>query len=301
MSQLLVDAGAEASMVEAGGARFLLHRAGVAGNGAGNEGGSPPALLLHGVPQTAACWRDVLAELSTDRTVLAPDLKGLGGSGVAPPYDVATLTRELAALVEAQAGGPVDAVGHDWGGVLALALAGARPDLVRRLVVVNAPYRYVDFVHAAHIPAFSVPLLPELAFALGGRRLVHRMIGFCWKADRRLDERAMVEYADAYADPARVRAMLGYYRALFRPRAANVVRRGLAGGLKAPASKIRAERRLVVWGALDPVLPLPVGEAAARDLADSTELVTVPGAGHFVVEEAPEIVVRLIADFLRAG
>ncbi|MDQ6649480.1 MAG: alpha/beta hydrolase, partial [Actinomycetota bacterium] len=108
--------------------------------GPGRRRRTTPALLLHGLGQTSAAWGGLVAELARDREVLAPDLKGLGGSEAAPPYDGDTVAAELAALVLHCVDGPVDVVGHDVGGLLALALAGARPDLVRRLVVVAVPY-----------------------------------------------------------------------------------------------------------------------------------------------------------------
>jgi hypothetical protein len=61
---------------------------------------------------------------------------------------------------------------------------------------------------------------------------------------------------------------------------------------------VRAEQALVLWGALDPVLPISTGESVVRDLGADCTMVTVPGAGHFVVEEAPTIVTQVLLDFL---
>jgi haloacetate dehalogenase len=296
MSELIP--GVPGRVVEAAGVRFLLHRADPP-----RKRRTTPALLLHGVPETAGAWRHLVPELRRDRIVLAPDLKGLGGSEVKPPYDVATLVAELAALVRGQVDGPVDVVGHDWGGSLALALAGAEPGLVRRLIVVNAPYRRVDPVRAAHIPFFALPVLPELALAAGGDALWRRAFAYAWKADRPLDPEALEEYLQAYRPAPRREAMLGYYRAVTRPRLARALQAMTRREPRVPAppSAIRAERRLVLWGALDPVLPLAVGEAAVRDLGAGTEFVSLPGVGHFPVEEAPEVAVPVIAAFLRDG
>ncbi|MCU1443287.1 MAG: Epoxide hydrolase, partial [Cryobacterium sp.] len=119
--------------VSAGSTSFLLREQ----PGGGTDGTT--VLLLHGVPETASAWKGLAPRLAKDRRVLAPDLPGLGGSSYTGPYDVPSLVAELAALVESEAPGQkIDVVGHDWGGSLALALAGARPDLVRRLVVANA-------------------------------------------------------------------------------------------------------------------------------------------------------------------
>ena len=62
--------------------------------------------------------------------------------------------------------------------------------------------------------------------------------------------------------------------------------------------EVQAERMLVLWGALDPVLPIWVGESVTKDLGSSCSMVTVPKAGHFVVEEAPEICLEAIQELL---
>ena len=261
-----------------------------------HEGAGRPVLLLHGVPQTSSLWDDLAPRIAaTGRRVLAPDLPGLGGSAYTGPYDPASVVGQLVALLTAKTSGPVDVVGHDWGGSLALALAGARPDLVRRLAVLNAPYRDVPLLRAAHIPLLALPVLPELAFRAGGRRVVDAMLSIGWKAGHRLDAERRAEYHAAYTDPARVSAMLGYYRGAARPRL-----KAMLPGQPTPAGapRVTAERTLVVWGAADPVLPVSVAEGVARDLGPECVVVTIPGAGHFVVDEAPEVVASTLLDFL---
>ena len=276
--------------VPAGTTSFLLreHAQGTPGEG------TTPVLLLHGVPETSSCWRDVAPALATGRRVLAPDLPGLGGSSFSGPYDVPSLVAQLSALVDAEVpDGRIDVVGHDWGGSLALALAGARPDLVRRLVVVNAPFRKVP-ARAFHIPLLALPALPELAFRLAGRRLVNAMLRYGWRSTAPLDADRCAEYAAAYTTRPGVTAMLGYYRGVARPRAAAVLGRRTRAG----TPRVRAEQALVLWGALDPVLPISTGESVVRDLGADCVMVTVPGAGHFVVEEAPAVVTQVLLDFL---
>lgn len=267
-----------------------------------------PVLLLHGVPQTAVVWRSLLPVLAADRVVIAPDLKGLGGSEVVGPYDVPTLVRELAALALHEVGAQVDVVGHDWGGSLALAIAAARPDLVRRLVVINGPYRYLDYRRAFHIPFFALPLAPEAVFALGGREVVRRMIRYGWCSEPPPDRDILEHYAAAYADPARVAAMLGYYRAAARGRMLGLpeqltraVGRRASGGAAGGEHRRRSpEGALVLWGAADRVLPMSVAEAVVRDLGSIAELVSLPGVGHYVPEEAPQVANETIAAFLQA-
>ncbi|MDQ1709370.1 MAG: hypothetical protein QOG49_755 [Frankiaceae bacterium] len=263
---------------------------------------TPPVLLLHGVPQTALCWRDLVPELATDRVVLAPDLKGLGGSEIRGPYDVATMAAELAALILHEVDGAVDIVGHDWGGVLALAVARTRPDLVRRLVIINAPYRHLQLHRAPHVVAFAVPLLPEVAFRLTGERLVRAMLQAGWRSDPPLAPEIASHYAAAYADPQRIEAMLGYYRAAAARKAAKSLRRFArrSPGRSKGTAHLAVDRSLVIWGADDPVLPVSVGESVVRDLGANCSMITLPGVGHFAPEEAPAIVVPTVAEFLRA-
>src|SRR5207248_7824685 len=92
-----------AQTIEANGVRFSVHR-----SDPETSYGQRPVVLLHGVPETALMWQALFAELARDRTVLAPDLKGMGASEVKPPYDVPTLVDELAALIRCQVDGPVD-------------------------------------------------------------------------------------------------------------------------------------------------------------------------------------------------
>lgn len=94
-----------------------------------------PVVLLHGVPETPALWDPLRAEL--ERTdVLTPAMPGFGrplpeGFAATKESYVAWLVGELEA---AQGAGPVDLVGHDWGGLLVVRLVSTRPDLVRSWV-----------------------------------------------------------------------------------------------------------------------------------------------------------------------
>jgi pimeloyl-ACP methyl ester carboxylesterase len=278
------------------GVRFHVWRAGPS-----RRRRTTPVLLLHGVPETALAWRHLVPELAKDRIVIAPDLKGLGDSEVRGPYDLMTLAAELAALILHEVDGPVDVVGHDWGGSLGLAVAGARPDLVRRLVVVNAPFRKINLLRAPHIPFFALPLAPEVALRLGGERVYRAMLRAGWKAEWTLEDELVDHYARSYADPQRTSAMLAYYRGATRPRVARAMSRLLpGGGSPEPTPRVKVDRSLVIWGAADPVLPVSVGESVVRDLGASCSMVTLPGVGHFPPEEAPGVVVPTIAEFLRA-
>lgn len=276
------------TMVSADGVRLALRSVGTH-----RRGGGSPVLALHGVPDDGSTWDGLGAVLGTDRLVLAPDLPGLGSSEVHGPYDSESVARTLAALVlhvtdGLPGDGRVDVVGHDWGGILGLALAAGRPDLIRRIVVVNAPYRTLSLLHAPHVPFFALPLAPEALFRLGGARVGQAMVHAAWRSATPAPA-SLLAAAAGYAAPGRARAMLGYYRA--------AVRSGSRPG------RVSVERGLVVWGVRDPVLRPPVAAAALRDLGAGTpdsRQVNVPEAGHWPHLEAPEATLPAIAEFLRA-
>src|SRR5215213_5684608 len=102
-----------------------------------------PVVLLHGFPQRSTCWRLVVPLLhARGLRTYAPDQRGYSPS--ARParrrdYRLERLVDDVLALVEA-IGRPVHLVGHDWGAVVAWALASQRPDDVRTLTAVSVPH-----------------------------------------------------------------------------------------------------------------------------------------------------------------
>jgi pimeloyl-ACP methyl ester carboxylesterase len=108
------------------------------GAGASDAAASPvPALLLHGLDETSDTWREVASHLPRSLRMLAADLPGFGGSEARGSYALSAVAATMAAVVLEEVDGPVDLVGHGWGATIAIALAAARPELVRRLVVIG--------------------------------------------------------------------------------------------------------------------------------------------------------------------
>ena len=163
------------------------------------------------------------------------------------------------------------------------------------MAVANAPRGKVDPLRAFHVPLLALPVLPELAFRLGGSSIVDVMLAAAWRSDAELEPAVRAEYAAAYTDPDQITAMLGYYRAAARPKIASLLRLGAEPPEPPP---VRAEEMLVIWGAADPVLPVSLGEALVNALGSRSVMVTIPGAGHYVIDEASETVTGVLVDFL---
>ena len=111
------------------------------------ERGRPVLMFLHGFPEAAFVWDDLLeyfaqAEHGGFRCV-APNLRGYEHSS--QPKDVSAyrakhLVQDIAALIEAEGAPLACLVAHDWGGAVAWNLANQRPQLARRLAIVNSPH-----------------------------------------------------------------------------------------------------------------------------------------------------------------
>jgi pimeloyl-ACP methyl ester carboxylesterase len=102
---------------------------------------APPVVCLHGVCGQAWAWNGSAPLLATRAPVLAVDLRGHGASSWAPDgdYSTATMAADVAAALDELGLGPVDLVGLSWGGLVGATLAASRPDLVRRLVMIDVP------------------------------------------------------------------------------------------------------------------------------------------------------------------
>ena len=102
----------------------------------------PSLLIAHGLFGSARNWGAVARRLSDDREVVAVDMRNHGESFHAAEHGYEAMAADLAQVIEAE-GAPMDVVGHSMGGKAAMVLALTRPDLVRKLVVLDiAPVAY---------------------------------------------------------------------------------------------------------------------------------------------------------------
>ena len=254
-----------------------------------------PVLLLHGFPDSSLGFRELCEALAAKGfRAIAPDLRGYGLSDKPEglePYRSSALVADLAALARSCSDEPVAVLGHDWGGTLAYCLASEHPELVKKLVVINAahPESY------ARVLWHSLQLLRSwyiLFFQLRGiaEWCVTRRWFFRWLLRKLVAKKALM--TDVRVDavwrellrPGAARAALSYYRAAFR------------WPIKCPAPI--AAPTLILWGDADPALD----RRLLDDLPARITSVTVhhvAGAGHFVQWDEPERVVNELVTFLR--
>jgi pimeloyl-ACP methyl ester carboxylesterase len=263
----------------------------------GGEG--PPLLLIHGFPQDWYEWRHVMARLAHRFSVVAVDLRGVGGSD-APEhgYHAAGLAQDLAELIDVLGIGPTHVVGHDVGGWVAYALARLRPDLTRTAVVMET---LLPGIEPAEAPTVEVPLwhvqfhmIPDLPEALvqGREATYFRHFLDIGTVDKSSVTDAEIEhYAAAYGDPAHLRSAFEVYRAIPDNARFNTTN---TGKVDVPLLLVGGEH---VFG--------PVMAAVARHLRaehgwTNTRAAIVEGGRHYLPEERPADVADLIESHARA-
>lgn len=272
---------------------------------AAGPAGAPVLLFLHGFPQGAFIWDDLLARFASRFRCVAPNLRGYARSSApaeVQAYRSKPLVQDIAALIE-QLGAPVAAViAHDWGGALAWALGVQRPHLLERLVIVNSPHPGAFLRELQSNPAqqvasaymdFLVGLDAEALLAAEGYA---RMWSFLAQIGP--------ESADAAwltpALKARHREVwrqgltgpLNYYRAsLLRP--AHSGDESLQAIQLEPAQITVRVPTTVVWGEADRALLPGLLDGLAQWVPRLT-LVRVPDAGHWIVHERPARVAQEI-------
>jgi epoxide hydrolase 4 len=209
---------------------------------------------------------------------------------------VAALIAHLSASSSRRRGGSkACVVGHDWGGVIAWHLASTRPELVDRLVILNAPHpaRYKQLVRRPaqalrswYVAFFQLPWLPELALRAAGLRPLDLVWRGAYRRHGALDARELAAYRAAFAPSDATRAAVNYYRAAVRH------------GVRVPADhRVVPHPTLVVWGMHDRAL---VSENAVglERWAPRVRVVRVADAGHWVMTDAPDVVNAALLDFL---
>ena len=253
----------------------------------------PPVLMLHGFPQSRAAWRAQLAaRAAAGYRGVAPDQRGYSPgarpSGV-EAYATANIVADALDLTRALGHDRFHLVGHDWGGQIAWLSAVQAPERVLSLTVLSRPHP------AAFARAFAAD--PEQAKRSGHHRsLQDDATVAAIRADGMAGLRAMFaasgvpeETARAYVDtlspPGALEAAVAWYRAG-------------AGSLRAADVPAVGTRTLYVWGDADTTVGRMAAEATADFVTGPYRFEIVPGAGHFLTDEVPDVVNRLLLEHL---
>ncbi|MEV5879457.1 alpha/beta hydrolase [Streptomyces sp. NPDC052101] len=250
-----------------------------------------PVLLLHGFPQTGLVWQRQIAALAAyGYRVVAPDQRGYS-PGARPQrpedYRMDLLVDDVVAITEELGWAAFDLVGHDWGGAVAWWTAHAHPGRVRTLTVVSTP----------HPGALATALRTDQ----DQRERSHYMID--WRDTPATEERMLArdaqELRELYAGKVPQDSAEAYVRHLSQPGALTAALNWYRAGRPGGEIGVIEVPTLYVWSTEDSAF----GPAAAQGSRQWTNgpyrFETLQGVSHWVPEEAPETLSRLLLEHLR--
>jgi haloacetate dehalogenase len=267
-------------------------------------GSGPPLLLLHGYPQTHMMWGKVAGDLARDFTVIAPDLRGYGGS-TAPAdaddhssYSKRAMARDAIALMKHFGFETFDLAGHDRGGRAAYRLALDHPQAVRRMTILDI------------IPTGEVWARADRRFALGYwhwsflvQPFAEEIIGqdaelFFFGAQYRatvgaFGKEALADYVESLRDPKVIHAICEDYRAGAR------FDRALDEEDKAAGHKIACPVQ-ILWGGKGALAAWYDTLAIWREWASDVRGHAID-CGHFIPEEKPAETLAALRSFHAEG
>jgi epoxide hydrolase 4 len=277
---------------------------------AAGERGRPVLMFLHGFPEAAFIWDDVLEHFAQPGNggyrCVAPNLRGYEQSS--QPADVAAyrpkhLVQDIAALAQVEGAPLACLVAHDWGGAVAWNFANQLPQLTQRLAILNSPHPGT-FLRALQASAKQQEASAYMNFLVrpDAEKLLRedgyrRLLAFFthWGSAPWLTEDLKARYRAVW--DASLTGGLNYYRASpLRP-----PREGDAGAsaITLPREMLTVDiPTLVLWGMQDAAL-LPELLDGLEEYVPRLTLEKVADASHWIVHERPGLVMERLGAFLR--
>ena len=261
-------------------------------------GKGPLVIFVHGFPDFWYSWRDQMAALQGDYRVVAIDQRGYNKSDAPDAeeaYDMSLLVDDLSAVIEHLGYDKATVVGHDWGGAVAWNFAFARPDMLDKLVILNLPHPRGSTLAARLQPELrenseyaqkfrsGTAADPDIFF--GGPMTPTTLAGWVTNAE------AQPRYVEAFKRSS-FPAMLNYYKRNFPPPP--------LPGAPLPETPPITVPVLMFHGLDDQALPAAGLNNTWEWVNADLTMVTVPGAGHFVQQDASELVSNTMEWWLKA-
>jgi epoxide hydrolase 4 len=262
----------------------------------------PLVVLLHGFPENWYTWRNQIKPLvAAGYRVVVPDQRGYNLSDKPQGihnYRLGALSADIVELIRSFGREKAIVVGHDWGGMVAWHLAMHHPEVVKRLIVLNAPHPVAYLRELRSNPAqqrkswyvgfFQIPVLPEELLGydpIESARFFFRRTAINQEAFSSFDLHVM---ATAIAQPGALTSMINWYRAIVRDRS--------------PLENPRPIETptLLIWAEDDVAL----GRSLTYGLepwVSHLKIHTISHCGHWVQNEAPAEVNKQLLTFLASA
>ncbi|WP_223456666.1 alpha/beta fold hydrolase [Pseudomonas sp. GL-RE-19] len=254
-------------------------------------GKGPAVVLLHGFGDTGDMWAPLAADLARDHTVVVPDLRGMGLSSIPQSgYDKKTQAADIRGVLNALKIEHSVVIGHDIGTMVAFAYASRYPERTDRLVVMDAPVPGIppwnDIVRSPMLWHFDFGG-PDMERLVAGRERIY--LDRFWNEfagnPAKVDEGTRQHYAKLYARPGAMHAAFAQFRSIRQDTVDNEA--SMVKKLSMPVLAVGGEKS---FGANEAIV--------MRNAADKVTEVVIPGAGHWLMEEAPTQTIAAIRGFI---
>lgn len=266
-------------------------------------GNGQPIVFVHGIPTDCRAWGAQVEPFSKGRRMLAVSRRYAAPNvreGDVSDSTVQNNAADLKGFIEKAAGGPVDLVGHSYGGFISAFLAADHPDLVRNLVLVEPAISTLLVADQTSSAQSLGLLLRSPSVALSGRRFQTKSLGPSLKAlDGGQVEKAVELNVDGVQDSeGAFRRLSEGARKMMLDNAKTIaeLRTTFPRFTAKEAGRISAPT-LVVNGQESALWLRRIGELTANAVPKARH-VTVPGARHFPHMENPEVFNKDVLDFL---
>lgn len=247
--------------------------------------GAETIIMIHGLGSYLPAWKKNISELSKNYRVIAIDLPGYGKSSKAPHSGLMTFyAGVIADLMQKLELGPVNLAGHSMGGQIAMVLALEKPELVKRLILVD-PAGFEPF-HAGQRNWFKEVMTPNLVRLTTVEAIENNLAGNFYRMPD--DARFMIEDRIAMRDADDFDAYcLAVARSVYGMVDEPVL--GKISGIKIPTLIFFGEDDMLIPNRyLNPGFTRKIAETGAK-LIKGSKLVMVPHCGHFMMFEKPEV------------
>jgi epoxide hydrolase 4 len=264
------------------------------------QGKGPLILFLHGFPEFWYEWKDLLPEFARDHHAVALDMRGYNLSEkpeAVEAYRVPVIVEDVRALAVKLKAHKFVLVGHDWGGVIAWAFAAEHPEMLDKLIIVNAPH---PAVFARELAANPAQQKASAYFNLFNSPQAEKMLS----ADNFANLRALIKPWASEADVQEYVADWGrgltgglnYYRAarLHSPVNGETAAPALSG---LPPMKPIETPTLVIWGEKDTAL-LTGNLNGLDEYVKNLKVQRIPDGTHWVIHEKTGEVIQDMREFL---
>ena len=254
-------------------------------------GNGPAVVLIHGFGDTGDMWSPLAAALAKDHRVVVPDLRGMGlSSKPEGGYEKKTQAADIRAVLDKLGIDKADIVGHDIGTMVAYAYAARYPDKTTKLVVMDAPVPGVppweQIVRSPALWHFDFGGKDALRLVKGRERIYLDRFWNEFAADpTKIDEGTRASYAKLYARPGAMKAAFAQFLSIRKDAEDNA--ESVKTRLTMPVLAIGGEKS---FGANEAVV--------MRNAATQVTELVIPGAGHWLMEEATETTVKAVQEFL---